>query len=206
MSKIISIDGPSGSGKTTIAKLLASKLNSEYISTGALYRSLSYLYINEGKELSYIFDNLNIKSIDNQNIQVNEKMVLIKDLYTKEITDYTSKLSQRVDIRDIVTNRVREYVKDKDLTVVEGRDIGSVVFKDALIKIYLDSPLELRAKRRVEQSMNIDGHDSLANRDEQDKNRLHSPLIIPDGAFIIDNENISVEDIVNQIIIEYKSL
>tara|TARA_B100001750_G_C15517170_1_gene608222 strand:+ start:1940 stop:2560 length:621 start_codon:yes stop_codon:yes gene_type:complete len=206
MSKIISIDGPSGSGKTTIAKLLASKLNSEYISTGALYRSLSYLYINEGKELSYIFDNLNIKSIDNQNIQVNEKMVLIKDLYTKEITDYTSKLSQRVDIRDIVTNRVREYVKDKDLTVVEGRDIGSVVFKDALIKIYLDSPLELRAKRRVEQSMNIEGHDSLANRDEQDKNRLHSPLIIPDGAFIIDNENISVEDIVNQIIIEYKSL
>ncbi len=115
MSKIISIDGPSGSGKTTIAKLLASKLNSEYISTGALYRSLSYLYINEGKELSYIFDNLNIKSIDNQNIQVNEKMVLIKDLYTKEITDYTSKLSQRVDIRDIVTNRVREYVKDKDI-------------------------------------------------------------------------------------------
>ena len=206
MSKIISIDGPSGSGKTTIAKLLASKLNSEYISTGALYRSLSYLYINEGKELSYIFDNLNIKSIDNQNIQVNEKMVLIKDLYTKEITDYTSKLSQRVDIRDIVTNRVREYVKDKDLTVVEGRDIGSVVFKDALIKIYLDSPLELRAKRRVEQSMNIEGHDSLANRDEQYKNRLHSPLIIPDGAFIIDNENISVEDIVNQIIIEYKSL
>ena len=206
MSKIISIDGPSGSGKTTIAKLLASKLNSEYISTGALYRSLSYLYINEGKDLSYKFDNLNIKSIDNQNIQVNEKMVLIKDLYTKEITDYTSKLSQRVDIRDIVTNRVREYVKDKDLTVVEGRDIGSVVFKDALIKIYLDSPLELRAKRRVEQSMNIEGHDSLANRDEQDKNRLHSPLIIPDGAFIIDNENISVEDIVNQIIIEYKSL
>ena len=206
MSKIISIDGPSGSGKTTIAKLLASKLNSEYISTGALYRSLSYLYINEGKELSYIFDNLNIKSIDNQNIQVNEKMVLIKDLYTKEITDYTSKLSQRVDIRDIVTNRVREYVKDKDLTVVEGRDIGSVVFKDALIKIYLDSQLELRAKRRVEQSMNIEGQDSLANRDEQDKNRLHSPLIIPDGAFIIDNENISVEDIVNQIIIEYKSL
>ena len=58
MSKIISIDGPSGSGKTTIAKLLASKLNSEYISTGALYRSLSYLYINEGKELSYIFDNI----------------------------------------------------------------------------------------------------------------------------------------------------
>ena len=54
--------------------------------------------------------------------------------------------------------------------------------------------------------MNIEGHDSLANRDEQDKNRLHSPLIIPDGAFIIDNENISVEDIVNQIIIEYKSL
>tara|TARA_B100001123_G_C15134793_1_gene956888 strand:- start:226 stop:846 length:621 start_codon:yes stop_codon:yes gene_type:complete len=206
VSKIISIDGPSGSGKTTIAKLLAKRLKSEYLSTGALYRSLSYIYINEGKDLSYIYDNLNIQNIDKKNIQVNQKVVDIKDLYTKEITDYTSKLSQRVDIRDIVTKSVRDHVKDNDLTVVEGRDIGSVVFKDALIKIYLDSPLELRAKRRVDQSMNAEGYDSIADRDEQDRNRLHSPLIIPNGAFIIDNENISVEDIVNQIINEYESL
>ena len=118
----------------------------------------------------------------------------------------TSKFSQLAILRSAVSKYLNDYVDEKNLTVIEGRDIGSVVFKDAVMKIYIDSPIELRAKRRLSQSSNEEGIDNIAERDQMDKTRDNSPLIVPDGAFIVVNENQTIEEIVELLEKEYINL
>ena len=129
-----------------------------------------------------------------------------EQLYSAETSILTSKFSQLGILRTAVSAYLNMYVRKNILSVVEGRDIGSVVFKDAVMKIYIDSPVELRAKRRLSQSSNKEGIDNIVKRDEMDKMRDNSPLIIPDGAFILLNEDQSLEEIVDLLEEEYRNL
>ena len=194
---IITIDGPSGSGKTTIGKLLAKDLNLTFFSSGALYRVITKHYL-ETKTLN--FENLDIVSTDPIEFQIDSKHYVEGDLYSPEINEKSSELAQQLEIRTIVGNILKFiYESSKNGLVIEGRDMGSVVFPNSTNKIYLDSSKKLRSKRRMSQSNNIETEEDINNRDQRDSNREHSPLVIPDGAIVVENNNITINEVLDKI-------
>ena len=194
---IITIDGPSGSGKTTIGKLLAKDLNLTFFSSGALYRVITKHYL-ETKTLN--FENLDIVSTDPIEFKIDTKHYVEEDLYSPEINEKSSELAQQLEIRTIVENILQFiYNSSKNGLVIEGRDMGSVVFPNSRNKIYLDSSKKLRSKRRMSQSNNIETEEDINNRDQRDSNREHSPLVIPDGAIVVENNNITINEVLDKI-------
>ena len=195
--QLITIDGPSGSGKTTIGKLLAKDLNLTFFSSGAVYRVITKHYL-ENKTLN--FDNLDILSTDPIEFQIDTKQYFEEDLYSPEINDKSSELAQQLEIRTIVENILKFiYDSSKSGLVIEGRDMGSVVFPNSKNKIYLDSSKKIRSQRRMTQSNNIETEEDLTNRDQRDSTREHSPLVIPDGAIVIDNNDVTVDEVLEII-------
>jgi cytidylate kinase len=195
--QIITIDGPSGSGKTTIGKLLAKDLNLTFFSSGAVYRVITKHYL-DTKTLN--FENLDIVSADPLEFKIDTKHYYEEDLYSTEINKKSSELAQQLEIRIIVENILKFiYESSKNGLVIEGRDMGSVVFPKSKNKIYLDSPKTLRSKRRMSQSNNIETEEDLTNRDQRDSSREHSPLVIPDGAIVIENNDVTIEQVLIKI-------
>jgi cytidylate kinase len=195
--QIITIDGPSGSGKTTIGKLLAKDLNLTFFSSGAVYRVITKHYL-DTKTIN--FENLDIVSTDPIEFKIDTKHYYEEDLYSPEINKKSSELAQQLEIRIIVENILKFiYESSKNGLVIEGRDMGSVVFPKSKNKIYLDSSKTLRSKRRMSQSNNIETEEDLANRDQRDSSREHSPLVIPDGAIVIENNDVTIEQVLVKI-------
>ncbi len=199
---LITIDGPSGVGKTTIGKALSKKLNASFFSSGALYRALSKHVSNFG--LLSIKD-IEIIRTDPFICQINQIEYLEKDLYTKEINDKSSELAQMYEVRLIVSNVLKQFYNSsvKGL-VVEGRDMGSVVFPDANLKIYLQANDDVRSERRLVQSNNQETIEEIKKRDNRDSTRTHSPLIVPEGALIINNDSLPIDQVVKKIIMNLK--
>ncbi|ERT63341.1 (d)CMP kinase [Peptoniphilus sp. BV3AC2] len=203
----IAIDGPAGSGKSTIAKKVAKKLGIEYIDTGAMYRALAF-YMNE--------NNLSLQELKNGmdliNIEFKKERTFIngKDISdfirTNEISSLASKVSKDKEIREKLVDLQRKLA-DKVSCVMEGRDITSVVLKDAEYKFYLDANPMVRAKRRLN---DLKGKDSkitldeliaeIEERDKRDKTRENSPLQITKDSNYIDTSEMTVEDVVNKIL------
>jgi len=195
--QIITIDGPSGSGKTTIGKLLAKDLNLTFFSSGAVYRVITKHYL-DTKTIN--FENLDIVSTDPIEFKIDTKHYYEEDLYSPEINKKSSELAQQLEIRIIVENILKFiYESSKKGLVIEGRDMGSVVFPKSKNKIYLDSSKTLRSKRRMSQSNNIETEEDLANRDQRDSSREHSPLVIPDGAIVIENNDVTIGQVLVKI-------
>lgn len=203
----IAIDGPAGSGKSTIAKKIAKTLGIEYIDTGAMYRALAF-YMNE--------NNLSLQELKNEmdlmNIEFKKERTFIngKDISdfirTNEISSLASKVSKDKEIREKLVDLQRKLA-DKVSCVMEGRDITSVVLKDAEYKFYLDANPRVRAKRRLN---DLKGKDSkitldeligeIEERDKRDKTRENSPLQITKDSNYIDTSDMTVEDVVNKIL------
>ncbi|WP_308552321.1 (d)CMP kinase [uncultured Peptoniphilus sp.] len=203
----IAIDGPAGSGKSTIAKKVAKTLGIEYIDTGAMYRALAF-YMNE--------NNLSLQELKNEmdliNIEFKKERTFIngKDISdfirTNEISSLASKVSKDKEIREKLVDLQRKLA-DKVSCVMEGRDITSVVLKDAEYKFYLDANPRVRAKRRLN---DLKGKDSkitldeliaeIEERDKRDKTRENSPLQITKDSNYIDTSEMTVEDVVNKIL------
>lgn len=203
----IAIDGPAGSGKSTIAKKVAKTLGIEYIDTGAMYRALAF-YMNE--------NNLSLQELKNGmdliNIEFKKERTFIngKDISdfirTNEISSLASKVSKDKEIREKLVDLQRKLA-DKVSCVMEGRDITSVVLKDAEYKFYLDANPMVRAKRRLN---DLKGKDSkitldeliaeIEERDKRDKTRENSPLQITKDSNYIDTSEMTVEDVVNKIL------
>ena len=195
--QIITIDGPSGSGKTTIGKLLAKDLNLTFFSSGAVYRVITKHYL-DTKTIN--FENLDIVSTDPIEFKIDTKHYYEENLYSPEINKKSSELAQQLEIRIIVENILKFiYESSKNGLVIEGRDMGSVVFPKSKNKIYLDSSKTLRSKRRMSQSNNIETEEDLTNRDQRDSSREHSPLVIPDGAIVIENNDVTIGQVLVKI-------
>ena len=122
-------------------------------------------------------------------------------MYTKELNTKSSELAQQIEIRAIVDNILKfvESSADSGL-VVEGRDMGSVVFPDATLKIYLDADEQIRSSRRVVQSNNEETTDDIAERDKRDLSRKNSPLVVPKGALMLQNNTSTVDELVDEVI------
>ena len=189
---IVTIDGPAGSGKGKIANYISKKWNLYHLDSGILYRRIADLLIKN----KYDIKNFN---------DINEYLSRIKQISFKkhkslrreEISKISSKIAIFPDVRKFVNKLQRNFVKqniNKHGFVIDGRDIGSVVFKNADLKLYIDVDVEIRAKRRYKQLIDI-GEKSIYPqilkeiilRDKLDKNRKHSPLIKPKGAHVINN-------------------
>lgn len=203
----IAIDGPAGSGKSTIAKKVAKTLGIEYIDTGAMYRALAF-YMNE--------NNLSLqelkKKMDLINIEFKKERTFIngKDISdfirTNEISSLASKVSKDKEVREKLVDLQRKLA-DKVSCVMEGRDITSVVLKDAEYKFYLDANPMVRAKRRLN---DLKGKDStitleeliaeIEERDKRDKTRENSPLQITEDSNYIDTSDMTVEEVINKIL------
>tara|TARA_X000000950_G_scaffold17581_1_gene19204 strand:+ start:1771 stop:2406 length:636 start_codon:yes stop_codon:yes gene_type:complete len=200
---IITIDGPAASGKEKIAKYISKKWKLNHLDSGILYRRLA---------LIFLVENIDVSSIH----KIESKLKEIRQISyrnSKDIrTQVISKLASRIAVHNCVRSFVNQFQynfvnKNKKMRgfVIDGRDIGSVVFKKADLKLYIDVNTEIRAKRRYKQLIDT-GEKSIYPkilkdiklRDKQDKLRKHSPLVIPKGSHIINN-NGSFKNTVNQI-------
>ena len=193
-SKLITLDGPSGVGKTTIGKQLALDLKFDFISSGMLYRAIAAHF--NAKGVSTI-NEINITSKNPVVCVIDDETYKEDELYSPEINEKSSEIAQLLEIRNIVSNILRFlFNSSANGLVVEGRDMGSVVFQDADLKIYLDASETTRSKRRLAQSGSKETIEDIRTRDSRDLNRKISPLVIPDEALVINNEDMTIEEII----------
>lgn len=214
MEMVVAVDGPAGSGKGTITKLVAEKLGLVYIDTGALYRCITLYMIRnniglEDKEkIQEMLKNINIelKKEDNlDKVYLNGEDVSIK-IREKAVNELVSPVSTIGIIRENITDLSRKIAEGKKV-IMEGRDIGTNVFPNAKIKIYLDATPEERANRRLKQNeekgINISYKEILENvkyRDYTDSHRELSPLKQAEDAIYIDSTDMTIEEVTEKII------
>ena len=201
---IISIDGPAGSGKGRIARYVSKKWSFKHLDSGILYRRIANLIYK--KKLDPL-DNKNITKLINNIKELSYRKH--KNLRLEKISRIASIIAEFKYLRDFVNKQQKKIIKrlnKKNGFVIDGRDIGSVVFKNANVKLYIDVDIHIRAKRRHKQLIDM-GEKSIYRkilkdiklRDKKDKTRTNSPLVIPKGAFIIDNSS-TFHSTQNQII------
>ena len=211
---IIAIDGHSGCGKSTTSRLLAKNLNFKYLDSGAMYRAVTLYFVykgvslNDTKKIKDELDNIIIdfKYVeDNQHIFLNDRDVE-NEIRSDEISNQVSLFSSNSSIRKFLVNKQKAFGINKNI-VVEGRDITTVVFPDAEIKVFMTADIQVRAKRRFNEmkSKNPDITYSdvirnLENRDIRDSTRKDSPLKVAEDAFILDTSDLEINDQVDKII------
>ena len=224
MNFIVTIDGPSSSGKSTLAKKLAKKLSFAHIDSGSIYRAVTLYALQNNLLLNgkFLINKL-ISSLSTSNISLKENKngifkMHINDLDVEDkirgskVSNHVSEIAKFQKIREFVLKIQRDISKDKSI-VMDGRDIGSFVFPDADVKFYIDSSIKTRSIRRYnqlkqsEKKLSLDEvrHD-LLSRDKIDKNRKNSPLIIPKNSLFINNDDKSIEDVLNQMLDHTKSI
>lgn len=207
---IIAIDGPSASGKSTTAKGVAEELDILHLNTGAMYRAVTWACINsniklvKSLQLSAFIDTLSISFDTQNNIRLNGRDIS-KEIRKTEITSKVSIISAISYVREKMVNKQRLIAKNLDC-VMEGRDIGTVVFPNADYKFFLDAKPEIRAKRRMLDLMLIGENKSFEDlveeikmRDYLDSNREISPLIKAKDAIIIDTTNLTMDEQIKKI-------
>tara|TARA_B100001248_G_scaffold117481_1_gene87853 strand:- start:278 stop:952 length:675 start_codon:yes stop_codon:yes gene_type:complete len=211
---IIAIDGHSGCGKSTTSRLLAKNLNFKYLDSGAMYRAVTLYFVNKGvsqNDTKKIKDELNNIIIDfkyvedNQHIFLNDQDVE-NEIRSDEISNQVSLFSSNSSIRKFLVNKQKTFGINKNI-VVEGRDITTVVFPDAEIKVFMTADIQVRAKRRFNEMKSknpditySDVIKNLEDRDIQDSTRKDSPLMVADDAFILDTSDLEINDQVDKII------
>lgn len=200
--RVVAIDGPVGSGKSTVAKAVAARLGLPYLESGAMYRVVALAALRRGvdPEAPGAGDTL-AGLAAGVHMELGERVLLdgvdvTADLRTTEVGRAVSAVAADGGVRRELVRRQREWVEGHDGAVVEGRDIGSVVFPDAALKVFLTASADERARRREQDET----ADDLARRDLLDSTRAVSPLIVPQGAVVLDTTGRSVEDIVDEIL------
>lgn len=217
MSFIIAIDGPAGSGKGTITKRVANKIGFLRLDTGALYRCLTLevirnkIEINDISKMTDIVRNMKIEFVPNEDMNELDYVFLNKENVTKEIrsnevNNIISVISSIKEVRNEMLQIQRNIAKEKD-TIMEGRDIGTVVFPNANLKIYLNADIEERARRRYKENMEKGISTTyeevlqiLKNRDKIDMEREVAPLKKAEDAIEIDSTNMSIEEVVDKVV------
>lgn len=214
MGFVVAIDGPAGSGKGTITKLIAEKRNLVSIDTGAMYRCVTLDCLNKGIEpnniegIKNVLKNINIeltKVNGEQKVFLNGKDVS-REIREPRVNEAVSPYSAIKEVRDIITPMQRKMAEKQDI-IMEGRDIGTVVFPNADVKIFLDVSLEESARRRYKQ--NIENGiettyenelEKLKQRNKYDSERDVVPFVKAEDAILVDSTNMSIDEVVETIL------
>lgn len=205
--RVIAIDGPAGSGKSTVAKALADRLGLEYLDTGAQFRAVTFAALRRGIDP----DDAEVvgRLAETLELEVTRDRVVVDgadatvEIRGPEVTRAVSTVAANPHVRAELRRRQREWATERGGGVIEGRDIGSVVFPDAELKVYLTASPEVRAQRRHKEVSDLDYEEvaaSIAERDARDQGRAHAPLVEADGAVQVDTSARSVDEIVADIL------
>lgn len=200
---IIAIDGPAASGKSSVARMLAKRLGFAYVNSGAMYRAVTWFVLqqklppNEPVAVTKLLSDMKIECGLRDGASTFSIGGLNPDpfLCEDEVNKNVSAISSVPEVRHALVKLQRQYAQDHDL-VMEGRDIGSVVFPDTPYKFYIDASPEVRARRRASQGQ----RDAITERDRSDTARKTSPLIIAEDAHVVDSSNLTVDGVVGEII------
>ena len=200
--RVIAIDGPAGSGKSTIGRALAARLGLEYLDTGAMYRSVAFAALRDGIDAADLEAVAALAST--VTIVVAERVLVDDDDATEairgpEVTRAVSAVAANPDVRREMVRRQREWAAAHDGGVIEGRDIGTVVFPEAELKVYLTADERERLRRRAAEAGEEVARD-IARRDEVDSTRAASPLYAADDALVIDTTGRSIDEIVEEVL------
>jgi len=203
---VIAIDGPAGAGKSTVGRALAERLAVGYLDTGAMYRAMTFAALRRGvgagdlEALTAIAPTVEIE-IEGDTVVV-DGVDATTAIRGREVTEAVSQVAANPSVRDVLVERQRCWVLEHGGGVVEGRDIGSVVFPDAQIKLYITASARVRAERRVRQiGGDVDEVEaSIIERDRVDSSRHHSPLTEADDAVIVDTTGMSIDQVVAHIL------
>ncbi len=207
---VIAVDGPAGAGKSTIAKIIAEKLNINYIDTGAMYRAITYkcllnnIDINNEDEVNKIAKDTKIDFKDN-NIYLDGN-ILTDEIRTMEVSNNVSNVAKIKEVRYLMVDVQREIGK-RNSVILDGRDIGSYVFPDADYKFFLVATPEERGKRRYNELVKKGYETSLEEiisdiikRDEIDSNREFAPLVKANDAIEIDTTGKNINEVVDSVL------
>lgn len=201
--RVVAIDGPAASGKSSVARALARQLGFVYVNSGAIYRAITWHLLKSRihtEEIDRISEALESAAITSR-IGDGESHIVIDNvdpadhLRDDRVNQSVAHVSRVPLVREIVAQKLHEHARSEDL-VVEGRDIGSVVFPDTPYKFYVDASPEVRLQRRAAQGE----RDEIALRDHADFSRLVSPLVIAEDAYVIDTSHLTVEKVVHEIL------
>jgi cytidylate kinase len=205
--RVIAIDGPAGAGKSTVAKALAKRLGLEYLDTGAMYRGVAFAALRRGIDPS---EETSVARVANDvELDVSEKGVLVDgvdasiEIRGPEVTRAVSVVAANPEVRAEMRRRQRAWAESRGGGVIEGRDIGSVVFPDAELKVYLTADPEVRAQRRHKEVSDLRYEEvaaSIAERDARDEGRAHGPLVESEYAVTLDTTGRTVDDVVAEIV------
>jgi cytidylate kinase len=203
---VIAIDGPAGAGKSTVGRAVAARLGLDYLDTGAMYRGVTFGVLRRGLDPG---DIESVARVANA-IELNVEDVGIRvdgvdasiEIRGREVTSAVSVVSANSSVRAELVRRQREWVAARGGGVVEGRDIGSVVFPDAALKLYITASPRVRAERRVaEIGGDVDDvESSIIERDRKDSSRADSPLIEASGAVVVDTSGLSINEVVDAVL------
>jgi cytidylate kinase len=208
--RVIAIDGPAGAGKSTVARQVSTATGLRYLDTGAMYRCVALEVQNTATDpnnadaVGKIARDVNVV-IERDAAKLNGVDVST-EIRTSEINAIVSIIAAHTPVRDAMREQQRQWIQAQKGGVVEGRDIGTVVFPDAILKVFLTASPEVRAERRVGQT----GGDikavaaGIAERDHLDSTRLDSPLRPSQGSVIVDSSNRSIEEVVAEIVAHFE--
>ena len=201
--RVIAIDGPAGSGKSTIARRLADRLGLDYLDTGAMYRAVTFAALrrgidpSDGEDVARMTRRLEL-AVSPDSVEVDGVDATI-EIRGPEVTRAVSIVSANPAVREELVRRQREWAAARGGGVMEGRDIGSVVFPDAELKVYLTARPEVRADRRSKEVSDLDYEAvaaDLARRDAYDQGREASPLVLAEGSMQFDTSDLTVDEVV----------
>lgn len=207
--RVIAIDGPAASGKSSVAREVAQRLGFMYVNSGAVYRAITWYLLEKGinaedrNRIAQTLESAHITCC----IQDGESRILVDNtdpaghLRDDRVNESVSRVSRLPLVRQIVGQQLHERARSDDL-VVEGRDIGSIVFPETHYKFYVDASPEVRLRRRAAQGE----RDEIALRDHADFSRSVSPLVIAEDAHVIDTSHLTIEAVVNEIIARLKQM
>jgi len=205
--RVIAIDGPAGSGKSTVARALAKSLDLQYLDTGAMYRAVTFAVLRSGGDPCDADTAAAIARSVHLDIGLDCVMVdgvdATLEIRGPEVTRAVSEVAANPAVRQELVSRQREWTRQRDGGVLEGRDIGTVVFPDAELKVYLTAAPAERARRRAKEVTDLDYETvaaDLARRDALDSNRKADPLIEAGDAVVVDTTGLDIDGVVEKVL------